>query len=114
MLGVPTMHAGIAKDTACSIPKLKETDGCITTVVEVSHPRSSRPAFRTMVKIVLLIEVGIGQIGPPCLGTLAVNAVDSIDAGRIQLHVCQVLASVPRQRGVSVEMQDPVLEFQVS
>src|SRR5208283_673948 len=108
------MNAGIANDAACSVPELKETDGCVTTIVEVSHARSNRPASRTMIEIMLFVEVGVSQKCLPRFRTGAVDPVDSIDARRVQLDVRQVLARVPGKGCVSVQMHNPVLELEVS
>src|SRR5208283_247586 len=114
MLRIPTVNAGIANDAARSVPELKETDGCVTTKVEVSHARSKRPVSRTMVEIVLFIEVGVSQKCLPRFRTGAVDPVDSIDARRVQLDVRQVLARVPGKGRVGVKVHNPVLELEVS
>src|SRR5208283_5689931 len=114
MLRIPTVNAGIANDAARSVPELKETDGCVTSIVEVSHPRSNRPASRTMIEIVLFIKVGVHQVAVPIFRTGAVDPVDSIDARRVQLDVRQVLARVPRKGRVGVQVHNPVLELEVS
>src|SRR5208283_3308127 len=113
MLRIPTVNAGIANDAARSVPELKETDGCVTTIVEVSHARSNRPASRTMIEVMLFIEVGVHQVAVPIFRTGAVDPVDSIDARWVQLDVRQVLARVPGKGRISVQVQNPVLELEV-
>src|SRR5208283_3566404 len=113
MLRIPTVNAGIANDAARSVPELKETDGCVTSIVEVSHPRSNRPASRTMIEIVLFIKVGVHQVAMPVFRTGAVDPVDSIDARRVQLDVRQVLARVSGKGCVGVQVHNPVLELEV-
>ena len=83
------------------------------------HSRSGRPgnlaaSSSAHGEIVLLVGVGIDQVAMPSLEARAVDPVDPVDALRVQLHVCQVLARVPGQGRVGVEVDDPVLELEVS
>src|SRR5208283_5394006 len=113
MLRIPAVNAGIANDATRSVPELKETDGCVTSIVEVSNPRSNRPASRTMIELMLFVEVGISQKCLPRFRTSAVDPVDSIDTRGIQLDVRQVLARVSGKGRVGVKVHHPVFELEV-
>ena len=43
----------------------------------------------------------------------ALDPIDSVDAGGVELDVVQVLARVPRERGIGVEVHDPIIELEV-
>ena len=114
MLGVPTLHAGVAQDPGGPVPELEKADRGIAAIVEVPDPGTDRPVAGPVMKVMLLVGVGIHQVAVPGLEARAVDPVDPVDARWVELDVCQVLARVPGQRGVGVEVNDPVIDLEMS
>ena len=65
-------------------------------------------------KVMLLVGVGIDQVALPGGERRAVDPIDPVNAGGVKLHVRQVLASVPGQRGIGVQMHHPILDLEMS
>ena len=65
VLGVPSLHAGVAGDPRRLVPELEETDRGIAAVVEVPDPGADWPVAGAMVKVVFCIGVRVRQVAMP-------------------------------------------------